>query len=131
MEKKSQPKPVKNLADSISPKDLAKIEAHQTETDGAFPVDNEWMILAEWLHIAGYQAYLDAKNDAVDKNGNLILSMAEILTLIEATRKIEYVAQCRQAESSFIGAVSAQSKKPSNTFKSLMKIIINKTKVQS
>jgi len=131
MEKKPQPKKpqVKNLLDEISPEDIAKIEAYQAETDGAFPVDNEWMVLAEWLRIAGYQAYLDAKNDAVDNNGNPIVTLGEILTLIEASRKIEYVAQCRQAEASFIGAVSAQTKKPQSTFNSLIKNIVKKTKV--
>lgn len=129
MEKSPKKSQVKNLLNEISPEDLEKIELYQSNTKGAFPVDNEWLILAEWLKIAGYQAYLDAKNDTVDSDGNLILTMAEILTLIEATRKLNYVAQYRNSESSFIGAVSAQAKRPSSTFKSLTKKIINKTKV--
>lgn len=129
MEKSPKKSQVKNLLNEISPEDLEKIKTYQSSTKGAFPVDNEWLILAEWLKIAGYQAYLDAKNDAVDSEGNLILTMAEILTLIEATRKLNYVAQYRNAESSFIGAVSAQAKRPSSRFKSLTKKIINNTKV--
>lgn len=119
----------RNLLDEASPESLAKIREHQSSTKGAYPVDNEWMILAEWLKIAGYQAYLDAKNDTRDENGNLKITMGEILTLIEANRKLERVAQYHQAEAAFIGAGSAQAKKPSAAFKSMTKNIIKEMRV--
>jgi|GEM_PF-4126210 len=129
--KRPQPKTkVVNLKDKLSSDDLAKIQEYQFDTTSTIPVDREWMILAEWLKIAGYQAYLDARNDARDENGNLIITTQEILTLIEATRKLEALDHYRNAEAAFIGAGSAQTKKPSAAFKSLTKNILNKIKVQ-
>ena len=119
---------VKNLEDLVSPEDLAKIE--EASTSGAIPVDNIWMIYAEWLEIAGYQAYLDARDDARDEKGNLIISYEEILTIIEARRKLKAIEHYRNSEASFIGSASAQAKKPSSAFKKLTKNIIKQTKVQ-
>lgn len=121
--------PVKNLLDELSQQDLDKIQAHQASIAGGMPVDEEWLILAEWLKLAGWQAYLDAKNDATDKDGNLIVTMPEILTLLEASRKLQALDHYKNAHSSFIGAVSATQKKPSRVFKSLTKNILDRTKV--
>lgn len=87
--------------------------------------------MAAWLQIAGYQAYLDARDDARDSDGNLILTMQEIMTLIEATKKLKAIDQYKQAESAFIGAGSAQAgKKASTTFKAMTKNIIKQAKVE-
>jgi hypothetical protein len=115
--------------DSISAEDLEKIKAHQASTKGSFPVDQEWLLLAEFGMKFGWQAYLDAKNDSRDENGNLIVSGVEMLTLIEASRKIEWAKVYNDARSSLIGTGSAQSKKPAQTFKSLTADIIKQTKV--
>jgi hypothetical protein len=115
---------------NISAEDLEKIKAHQASTSGAMPVDNEWMLLAEFAKAFGWQAYLDAKNDARDDNGNLIVNATEMLTLIEANRKLEAIQHFKDAQSVLIGSGSSQSKNPSNTFKSLTKDIIKQTKVQ-
>jgi hypothetical protein len=125
-EKKKQPKKIKNLLDELSPEDLEKIS--QPSTSGASPVDQEWLLLAEFGLKFGWQAYLDAKNDAVDENGNLKVTGAEMLTLIEASRRLEARGLYDQTTASFIGSVSAQSKKPGQTFKSLTKDIIKQTK---
>lgn len=119
---------VVNLADIASVDDLEKIEEYQPSTDGAFPVDNEWMILAEWLRIAGYQAYLDARDDVM-VDGQLIVTPEEIMTLIAANRKLDALRQYRDTEAAFIGAISAKQKKPSGTFKKLTKNIIKMMKV--
>lgn len=115
--------------DSISPEELEKVKAHQASTQGAYPVDNEWLLLAEFAKAFGWQAYLDAKNDATDQNGNLIVTTKEFLTLIEASRKLEYISQFRMSEAVLAGAATAQTGK-SQTFKSLTKEMINKTKVK-
>lgn len=121
---------ITNLLDELSPEELEQLKSHETSTD-SLPVDNYWLTMAMWLKIAGYQAYLDARDDARDNTGNLILTTTEVLTLIEATRKLDAVEQYKQAESSFIGAGSAQAgKKASSTFKSLTKHIIKQTKVE-
>lgn len=105
----------------ISADDLAKIKAHQASTSGAYPVDKEWLLLAEFAKAYGWQAYQDARQDKI--------MMTEMLTLIEASRKLEYIAQFRIAEAVLAGAATAQTGK-SQTFKSLTKEMINKMKVQ-
>lgn len=112
--------PTRNLLDDISAEDLAKIEAHQAETKGAMPVDVEWLLLAEFAKAYGWEAYMAAKNDEI--------SAAEMLTLIEANRKLEARRMFEDAQTAFVGAASAQTKKPTNTFKQLTKDIIKRTK---
>lgn len=108
--------------DSITPEELDKIKGHQAKTDGAYPVDNEWLLLAEFAMTFGWEAYLTAKQDRI--------TMPEMLTLIEASRKIKAVSFYQNAQASFIGAGSAQSKKPGDTFKRLTKDIVKQTKVK-
>lgn len=134
MDKKPLPKPADAEArqaalDNISDEELAKVKAHQASTQGAYPVDQEWLLLAEFGMKFGWQAYLDAKNDATDEEGNLIVTGAEMLTLIEASRKIEWAAIFNDARTSLIGAGSAQSRKPSQTFRSLTKDIVKNTRI--
>lgn len=111
----------KNLLDALSTEDIEKIKAHQSSTDGAMPVDIGWMLLGEFGLAYGWDAYVAAKNDDID--------IAEMLTLIEVSRRINSRKMFDDAQTSFIGAVSAQTKKPSSTFKKLTKQIIKNTKV--
>lgn len=108
--------------DSITPEELEKIKSHQASTEGAFPVDNEWLLLTEFAVTFGWQAYLDVKEDKV--------TMAEMLTLIEAGRKLKALDLYRASQAVLIGTGSAQAKKPGQTFKSLTKDIIKQTKVK-
>ena len=119
-EKKNQKpkKKILNLLEELTPDELEKI--NQPSTRGASLVDQEWLLLAEFGLKFGWQAYLDAKED--------LIGGAEMLTLIEASRRLEARELYDIATASFIGAISAQSKKPSQTFKSLTKDIINQTK---
>lgn len=113
-----KPKPkVINLKDRISPEDLAKIQA---STEGGMPVDEEWLLLTEFALKFGWEAYLDVKAD--------VISGAEMKTLIEASRRLEYLNLYRDSTASFIGAISAQQKKPSTTFNRLTKDMIKKAK---
>lgn len=120
MTKPSQP--VTNLADIISAEDLRKIQEHKLDTSGHMPVDNEWLIMACWLKIAGWEGYMALKNDEI--------SLAEVLTILEAERRLDYGMHYRNAEASFIGAISAGQKKPAQLFKKLTKDIIKQTKVE-
>lgn len=104
----------------ISDEDLEKIKAHQASTKGAMPVDNEWLLATEFAITFGWQAYLDFKDDNI--------SSEEFLTLIEASRKLRYREMYENAQTTFAGAGAAQSSKPSQTFSSMTKGIINKTK---
>lgn len=125
---KNQKKKIVNLLDELSPEDLEKIEEHQASTIGSHPVDQEWLLLAEFGIRFGWQAYLDAKNDARDENGNLIVTGAEMRTLIEASRRLEARELYDRATASFIGSASAGTKNPAKTFKTLTKDIINQMK---
>lgn len=107
--------------DEISPEELEKIKAHQASTTGSYPVDNEWLLLAEFAKAYGWEAYKDARDDKI--------GVAEMLTLIEANRKLEALDLYRLAQASLIGSGSAQSKNPATTFQNLTRNIITKTKV--
>jgi hypothetical protein len=115
-------KPTNNLLDKITAEDLAKIEAHRASTEGSYPVDNEWMLLAEFGKAYGWEAYKAARDDEIPSS--------EMLTLIEANRKLEAIQLYRDSQSSLIGAISAKSKKPGSTFRSLTKDIIKRMKVK-
>lgn len=105
---------------NVSEEDLERVKAYQASTKGAYPVDQEWLLLAEFAKVYGWQAYLSAKNDEIKSD--------EMLTLIAANRKLEAKEVFEDMQSSFVGAVSAQTKKPASTFKSLTKNIIRRTK---
>lgn len=122
------PKERQKALDDITPEELEKIRKHQASTKGSLPVDNEWLLLTEFAMTFGWQAYLDAKNDALDENGNLKVNGAEMMTLIEASRRLRHREMFENAQTSFIGAGSAQSKKPAQTFTNLTSKIVNKTK---
>lgn len=109
--------------DEISPEDLDKIKGHQEGTHGAFPVDQEWLLMAEFAKAYGWEAYKDARDDKIE--------MPEMMTLIQANRKLEAMASLRDARDIFIGIASAQSKKPTQAFRSLTKDIVKQTKVMT
>lgn len=106
---------------SLSSEDLEKIKAHQASTDGAMPVDREWMLAAEFAMTFGWGAYKDFKSDNI--------RLDEMLTLIEAARKLKAIADYENTTASFIGSVSARAKKPLNAFKKATKDMVKKTKV--
>lgn len=109
--------------DEISAEDLAKIKAHQAKTESPYPVDTEWLLQAEFAKAFGWQAYLDVKNDRIDSD--------EMMTLLEANRKLEALELHSSAQASFIGAVAAASKSPLKTFKALTINIIKNSKVDN
>lgn len=105
--------------DSITPEELEKVKAHQAKTSGV-PVDNEWLLMAEFGMLFGWEAYKAARDDEIDSN--------EMATLITAGRKVKAKDTLDNAQTAFIGSASAQSKKPAQTFKSLVNPIIKQTK---
>lgn len=109
--------------DNIPAEDLAKIQAYQAKTSGAYKVDDEWLILAEFAKAYGWQAYLDVRADKI--------SLAEMMTLIEAHRKLKYLDTFMDAKAAFIGAGSVRTKSPSKTFDSLTKDIIKRAEADS
>lgn len=106
--------------DSISAEDVAKIEAHKASTRGALPVDNEWLLLAEFATAFGWEAYMAIKNNEI--------GLEEMMTLISASRKLRSGNLYDMSLASFIGSASTQTKNPSATFQSLTRKLINNTK---
>lgn len=115
------PKKRQAALDAITAEELEKVKAHQASTKGAFPVDQEWLLLAEFAMKFGWEAYQAARTDQID--------IQEMLTLIEASRKLEWAQLYNDSRAALIGAGSANSKKPSQTFTALTSDIINHTKV--
>ena len=106
--------------DNISADDLAKINAHQAKTKGAFAVDDEWLLVTEFALKFGWQAYLDVKDDLVATD--------EMLTLLEASRKLDYLHLYKMSQASFIGTAASAAKKPGTTFERITRNIIKQTK---
>lgn len=115
--------------DDIALEDLDKVKAHQASTSGGFPVDSEWLLLAEFAQAYGWQAYLDAKNETRDEHGNLIVDIKEMLTLIEANRKLQSIKQFKSIQSNFYGSIASKSKSPNRAFREVTKEVIKETKV--
>lgn len=118
-EQKPQTK-TKNLLEIVSQEELKKVEAHKAKTKGALPVDDFWLILAEFGRVYGWEAYKAARDDEI--------GLEEMMTLVEANRKIEHLDLYKNSLASFIGSGSAQTKRPSSTFKKLTNKFINKAK---
>lgn len=106
--------------DNISVEDLAKIEA---KVGKSVKVDIEDLLLAEFGMKFGWEAYKDARDDKIKSN--------EMITLLTASRKIDALNLYNNAQAAFIGAGSAQSKKPSQTFDSMTKKIAKRTEADS
>lgn len=80
------------------------------------------MLLAEFAKAFGWEAYKDARDDNI--------SSLEMMTLIEANRKLEAQDYYRLASSSYFGAISATQKKPGAAFTKMTKHITKQMKVQ-
>lgn len=107
--------------DNLSPEELEKIKYHKASTEGRYKVDDHWLLIAEFAMAYGWQAYIDAvKKDKI--------TLAEMLTLVEASRKIKSGYLYDMAHASFIGATSSRAKKPNSVFSKFTKNIIKKTK---
>lgn len=107
--------------DNITPEDLEKVKAHQAKTQSAYKVDDYWLIAAEFARAFGWSAYKDFRQDKI--------GLEEMMTLIEANRRLDAREAFIQAQSAFMGAVSSQSKKPSQTFTKLSKGLLKQAKV--
>ena len=107
--------------DDITPEELERVKAHQAKTQSAFKVDDYWLIATEFAKVFGWLAYKDFKEDKIE--------LEEMMTLIEANRRLEAREAFVQAQSVFIGILSANSKKPSQTFSKLTKGLLKQAEV--
>ena len=101
--------------DNISPEDLEKIKAHQASTKGAALVDDYWLLLAEFTMYYGWQAYKDAED----------IPLIELLTLVEAGRKLRAREIYENAQAVLIGTATANAgKRSGSTFKNLTRTLV-------
>ena len=89
------------------------------------PVEIEDIIEAEFLMKFGFEAYW-AMYPHKDRSKGI--SGKEMSRILLASRKIDMQRLYDNAQASFIGAGSAQAKKPSNAFKSMTSKIIKNMK---
>ena len=115
MDKQSRQAALNNL----SKEDLEKVERFQ-QKNSSTPIDKEWMILAEFAMTFGWDAYKDADN----------ITLSEMMSLLEASRKVQALRHYESAQAAFIGAASARSKKPTTAFKKATKNILNRIKIK-
>ena len=94
--------------DNISAEDLAKIQKVQGKKIKVYPED---LLEAEFVRAFGWASYWDIQNDKITSE--------KMARMIAANRKLELKELYLNAQASFIGAGSARSKKPSQTFKSM------------
>ena len=123
MDKQSKPQPLsaeerQAAIDAIDVEHLKKIEA--IESSGT-PVDSEWMLLAEFALLYGWEAYKDARDDNI--------SFLEMITLITAGRKLQTMDRFNAAKDTFIAMLSVGAKDPGKSFQKLTKDMIKEMKV--
>lgn len=82
----------------------------------------------EWLEIAEFGGYFGY--DGIQAILNNEIEIEVVRMLLAAQRKVWASQLVDRANVAFIASVSAQSKRPTNTFKKAMKNIIARTKVE-
>lgn len=93
----------------ISQADLAKIEKRKAKEDKA-KISQSWLFLAEFGYYFGWGGVQAIRNDKS-------FTMEEAEMLIKGARKVWSSKVYDYASASFIGAASANAKKPSQVFK--------------
>lgn len=114
-----KPQRIVSLNDVLSDEEKKQLASHDLNDAGT---TEDWVFLAEWVELTGLDGYRAYQNDKVEFH--------EMLMLIAGKRVLEARRMYENAQTSFVGAVSAQTKNPHNTFKRLTKEIVSKTKAE-
>lgn len=109
---------------NISEADLAKIQA---KTSSKIKVAIEDVIEAEFLMKFGWEAYWSLYPEKDRTKG---ISGKEMTRLIVASRKVDAQNMYKDAQTAFIGAVSAQTKKPSSAFDKATRKLLKSTEAE-
>lgn len=100
----------KNKYLQLKPEDLKRIEEKQSIKE-ANKIDDEWVALAEFGFMFGWEAIKD-----IDRN---VISKSAFMMLLRAGRKVMAIRRFDNTESMFLANVSSQSKESVKTFKKL------------
>lgn len=103
----------------ISAEDLAKVQRARARGDKT-KVNAPWLYLAEFGYYYGWQGIEAIRNNEITK--------AEADKLLSGARKVWSMKVYDYATANLIGSASANSKKPSQTFKKLTQDLIKNTK---
>lgn len=110
--------------DNIPEVDIAKMQA---KIKKPIKTDPEDVLEAEFLIKFGFTAYWALHPEKDEKLG---INLKEMIRLLIASRKIEAGEMYKDAQTAFIGAVSAQSKRPSNAFNKATKKLAREAEVK-
>lgn len=91
--------------DNISDADLQKI---QSKIAPSIKVEIEDLLLCEFAMKFGWPAYKEARDD--------VIKGKEMMLMLAASRKLDALRLYNDAQAAFIGAGSAQSKSPGQSF---------------
>lgn len=92
----------------LKPEDEAWLKRREEKEASKINIDQEQLIIAEFGVFYGWGGVMAILNNDIDSE--------TVSWLITAARKIRHSINYDNAQSAFIGAISAQTKKPSDTF---------------
>lgn len=104
----------------ISQEDLLKIQRSKSLKEKKAKVNDVWLYIAEFGYYFGWEGVMAIRNNEIP------LEEADLLLL--GARKVWSGKLYDHMSASFIGTVSANSRKPVKTFKSATREIIKETK---
>lgn len=107
----------------ISEADLAKIQRRKAIADKG-KVSQSWLFLAEFGYYFGWEGIQAIRNDKD-------FTMDEAVMLVRGARKVWASKVYDSATASFIGAASAQAKKPVQAFKKATADIVKNSRADT
>lgn len=113
--------------DQILPSAFVERRKEELEKPSGYEPEIEDVIEAEFLMKFGFEAYWalhPEKDRAKGINGT------EMSRIIAASRKVDFQQMYKDAQASFIGAVSAQSKSPGKAFSTASDRILKNSEVK-
>lgn len=120
METPTSQQPKKYL--EIKPEDLERVERAR-RARRPVEVDEEWLAIAEFGKHFGWGAIVSVLNNEID--------VATMTMLLAGARKVDLLALHDSAQAALIGVASANSKSPSQTFKSATAPILRQAKADA
>lgn len=106
----------------LSQEDIDKVARLKAKHENKVDVEPEHLFMAEFGKHFGWQGYLALRNNEI--------ALEEALWLIEAARIVDTRAEFAYTKAAFIGAGSANSKRPVVTFKNSTKDLLKRMEIK-
>jgi hypothetical protein len=107
----------------LSPEDLEKVRRRKERESGSIKVDEFDLLVAEFGMFYGYTAVLTVLNDDI--------TLADMLRLLEAARRVDARNQYNQAAAVFTAVASANSKRPAAAFNANSRSYVKRMKADA